>query len=157
MVLLVVEHCKLNDMNLVKVTANQRSGKAYAKDMLINLDKVAEPIIENTSNNAIVVIDESTKLQSAISQGNNNVQYILDESLAVFVGLSSNLMFVGTVVKRNNRNPVVVSQGFITKNIVGTIVDTPDGSEFLYEEEGGSTPVKYVVSESIADIETALS
>ncbi len=143
-------------MTLIRVTTIERAGRAYAKDMLINLSKVAEPVINNISNNALVVIDESTKLQSSVSQGNNNVQYVLANALADFVALSPQDMFIGTVVKRSDRDPVVTSQGFIISNIVGTIVDTPEGSEFLYEEEGGSDPVKYVVSESIAAIESAI-
>lgn len=144
-------------MSLVKVTTKQRNGRAYAKDVLINLQNVSEPVIENSSNEAIVVVDESTKLQSSISQGNNNVQYILNEDLAAFVALATTEMFSGTVVKREGREPVVGTQVFIVSNIVGIIAADPLGSKFLYEEEGGNIPVEYIVSETIADINTALS
>lgn len=144
-------------MSLIKVTANERNGKAYAKDVLINLNSIAQPVIANNGGKAIVVLDESSKLQSQVSRGNDNVQYILDEDIPAFVALASTEMFVGTVFTREGRDPVVGSQVFIIENIVGLIKDHPKGVEFLYEEEGGSIPVEYVLTETIADIDTALS
>jgi len=144
-------------MSLIKLTTNQRNGKAYAKEVLINLDNIAQPVIENSSNEVIVVLDESTSLRGKVSQGSNNVQYIFDEDIAAFVALAPAEIFIGTVISRDERNPVVTSQAFIVSNIVGLIKETPSGSEFLYDEDGGSVPVKYVVSETIADIDTALA
>jgi len=139
-------------MSLVKVTANLRNGKAYAKDMLINLERITEPVIENLGGEAIVSLSETPQLQNGVNQGNNKVQYVLDESLAVFTALANKEMFTGTVVLRDSRTPVVSSQTFIVKNVVGKIVEDTLGCKFLYEEEGGLVPVEYILSETIAAI-----
>ena len=144
-------------MSLIKLTSKQRNGKTYQKDVLINLDRVAEPIIENVSNDSIISLNETPSLQNHVNQGANKVQYIVDEDMATIVALSNKEMFVGTILSRNGKSPVESSVIFIVKNITGKIEEDTLGCRFLYEEEGDPNPVEYILSETITDIATALS
>lgn len=143
-------------MSLIKVTSKQRDGKDFAKDLLVDLSRVAEPAFENISNETIISLNETQSLQNHVNQGNNNVQYILNETLAAFVALAPTRMFVATVVSREGRTPVVTTSVFFIDNIPGSILEDPLGSKFFYEEQGGMVPVEYIVSEDIATINTAL-
>jgi len=142
-------------MSLIKVTSKQRNGKAYAKDILIDLEKVAEPIIENVSNDCIISLVETPDVFNGTNKGNNKVQYIVDETLTDIVALSNTEMFIGTIVKRDGRNAVNSSSIFILKKVNGLIAEDALGSRFLYQEEGSLVPVEYIVSETPTQIETA--
>jgi len=143
-------------MSLVKVTSKERNGVEFIKKLLIDTARVSEPIIENLSGEAIVEINETPKLQNTVNQGNNNVQYVLNESVADFVSAAGTSMFAGTVVTREGRAPSVANFGFVAERVVGRITEHPSGSVFLYEEEGGLLPIEYVVSESINELTASL-
>ena len=144
-------------MSLVKVTSNTRNGTAYANDMLVNLSRITEPVIENISNETIISLRETPNLQNHVNQGNNKVEYILDETLAAFTALKTTEMFPATVVSRDGKIPVETNVTFIIENIVGLILEDPAGSKFLYEEEGGLVPIEYIVSNTITAINLALA
>lgn len=141
-------------MSSVKVTANLRNNKAFVKDMLIDLSRITEPAYENIGNETIILLNETPRLQDGVNQGNNNVQYVLDEDLATFVALAPTEMFIGTVVSRDGRVPVVSSLVFFLDKIVGRIVEDPAGSRFFYEEKGGTSPTEFIVTQTIAQIIT---
>jgi len=143
-------------MSLVKVTSKERNGKPYAKDMLVDINRITDPVIENSGADSIINLGETPNLHKHVNQGNNINQYIIDEDLLTFTALKSKEMFIGSVVSREDRVPVALTMTFIVKNVVGKIVEHPSGSEFLYEEEGGSVPVKYILSETIAAIAALL-
>lgn len=144
-------------MSLVKVTSKQRSGKPFAKDLLVDLSRITVPVFENISNDSVIVLNENFGLQNTVNQGNNNVQYIIDEDLATFIGLKTTEIFSGTVVERDGKSPVVTDMAFIASRIVGKIEEDPSGSKFLYEEQGGVTPIEYIVSETVSAINIALA
>ncbi len=146
-------------MGLIKVTQIERNGVTIAsEDMLIDTEDLNRPIVENSSNKAVVYLQESI-MEGRQSEANNSVQYILDETLAAVHALSTNL-FPATVLTRNGNAPVVgaVLLGFTTHRIVGSIREdtTSGGSRFFYHEDGDNLPVEYVVSETVAAIEASL-
>lgn len=143
-------------MNLIKVTSKQRNGKAFAKDLLIDLNRITEPAFENSSNETVITLNETPSLKDVVNQGSNNVQYILNETLAAFVALSPANMFIGNVLKREGRKPVISQSVFFDRKIVGRIVEDPLGTKFLYQEKGGTTPIEYIISETIAAIQALL-
>ena len=140
-------------MSLVKVTSKLRDGKAYVKDLLVDLEKLTQPVSENISGEAIIMIDESPGIQAGVTV----VQYIINESLAQFLALNTKEAFSGTVVSRDGRDPLIVNSVFLIKNIIGKIESHASGSSFTYAEEGGYSPVEYVISETVGNINTALS
>ena len=142
-------------MSLIRVTSKERNGKAYSKDMLIETDRVVEPIVENVGSDSIIVVDESPVVGA--SSNPNKVQYIVDEDLATIAKLNNKVMFIGTVVSRDGRTPVSSSLLFVIDNITGVVVEHPSGSSFLYNEPGAANPVEYVLSESINDIALAIA
>lgn len=144
-------------MSLVKVTSKLRNGKAFAKDVLIDLSRITEPVFENVDNNCVITLNETPRLHGHVNQGINNVQYIIQETLVQFIALKTTEIFLGTVEKRDGKTPVVTTSSFITDNIVGKIEEDSLGSKFLYEEQGGVVPVEYIVSQTISDINTALA
>ena len=144
-------------MNLVKVTSKLRNGKAFAKDLLIDLDRITEPVYENISNESVISLNETPSLKNHVNQGLNKVQYVINETLAELVDLVSDQIFIGTVIERNGRKPLIGQQAFIAANMVGSISEDPSGSSFQYEEEGDLLPVTYLISEDIDTINESLT
>lgn len=145
-------------MDLINVTRLERNGKAEAAplNMLIDIRDINRPISENISSNCVVYIEESISINRQ-SEGINSVQYIIDEDLASFEALSTDI-FIGTVTSRDGRDPVsgMTTLGFVSDKIVGGIEDYNGGSKFMYHEDSGSIPVEYVLSEDVATIKTML-
>jgi len=144
-------------MSLVKVTSKLRNGSPYVKDMLIDLSRITEPAFENVSNEVIILLNETQRLNDGVNQGNNNVQYVLSLDLDEFVALSRSEMILVNILSRDGRNPVVSRAIFFNDKMVGGMFQVTGGTQFLYEEQGGSTPVTYVVSETISAISSATS
>lgn len=143
-------------MSLVKVTAKERNGAPFAKDILIDLSRITEPIVENTGNDVVISLNETPRLKDVVNQGNNNVQYVLDIDLANFINLSTIEMFSGTVVLREGREPIDTLVGFFIDKIVGVMTAAPGGTEFFYESKGGHDPVKYLISDTPTGVSAKL-
>ncbi len=141
-------------MSLVKVFAITRDGKPFAKDIIIDLTSIAEPAFENISGNTTVSLSESSK--NVVGLFTNKVKYVLLENLATFVSLSLNSMFIGTVLSRKGNNPLLPVAAFFIDNVLGKIEADSLGSRFLYEEDGSSVPVEYVISEDVSEISTSI-
>ena len=139
-------------MSLVKLTAKTRNGKSYAKDILIDLKKVAEPIFQNTSNDCIISLVDTPDIFNHVNKGNNKVQYVVDETLVQIAALEETEMFIGTVLSRDGRASVNLSMIFILDKVNGLIAEDYFGSRFLYREEGALVPIEYVVSETPYEI-----
>lgn len=144
-------------MSLVKVTTKERNGIPYVKDVLIDLGRIVEPIIENVSNDVIISLNETSNLQGITNHTENNVQYVIDETLASFIALSPVSMFIGTVISIDGRDPVNSSAGFIVEKIIGALSSHPSGSSFFYQEDGLLIPLQYIVSQTPLQIISLLA
>ncbi len=144
-------------MSLIKLTALQREGRTFAKDMLIDISDISRPMIENISNNSVVYLQEGMPPYDNYNESNGEVQYIFTETLAVLTALANKEMFTGTVVFVDGRSPIENTLTFVLADIVGAIVEDPSGSKFLYKEGVNVSPVEYVVSQTIAQILVLIS
>jgi len=142
-------------MGVINVTQIERNGKPIASEkMLLDVGVISEPLLENSNNNAVILVQESI-VSSRAAEKPNSVQYIANETLAAILGSTTEL-FVATVQSRNGKAPVVPTLGFVLEKVVGGIRAEGSGSKFFYHEGGDVLPVEYIVSETPDAIQASL-
>ena len=141
-------------MSLIKVTAKTRNGKAFAKEVLIDLDRVTEPLFEQ-STDTVIYVSEGNDYHNIRSQNATIVEYVVDERVTDIAFLAPSEVFQGSVVTRDGRKPVNTKLGFIYSNFSGVAVPEGAGSKFLYQEQGGYDSVEYIITQDITAIQPA--
>ncbi len=141
-------------MGLIKLTSILRDEKPFSKEVIVDITSIAEPVTENISGNTILFLSETPR--SNIDTSINKVKYVVSEDLLTFISLSSEDIFLGNILFRDNKKPLFNKAGFFIDNIVGKIEADSLGSRFLYKEEGSTLPVEYVISEDIPTISSAI-
>lgn len=144
-------------MGVINVTQIERNGKPISSEaMLVEVAVIGAPLLQNNSSKTIISVQENI-VRSRTEETPAPVQYIVDETLAAVVALSSEI-FSATVLKRRGRAPVsgASTLGFVTSKIVGAIRAEGSGSKFFYYEDGDVSPVEYIVSETPGAIQASL-
>ena len=134
----------------IELNTLTRNGKPFTKTILVDVNKIPVPIIENESNNSVIEVD--TDVSYSESNFRNTDKYIVSEDLDAINALSSEL-FKGTIVSQNGRSSLWPSAVFIKRSIVGIVTAVgDDDAEFDYGRMAQASTDKFIVSESLAVI-----
>jgi hypothetical protein len=135
----------------IQLTAIKRNGLPFAKSILVDVNKIINPIIENVNNNSIIEVDvDHTYSESYIGSPE---KYEVDEDLAAINALSTEL-FLGTIVTQEGRPSLWPEALFVKSRIVGTVKEfgAVGESEFDYRLMAAKSPDTFIVSEDLATI-----
>ena len=136
---------------LIQLTALKRNDKTFTKNILVDVNDIVTPIIENASNNSIIEVD--TDISYGESYFGNFEKYEVSQDLAA-IKLLTNELFLGTIDLKNDKPTPLVEALFIKSRIVGTI--RPEGgsgqSIFDYKVMSSTSPETYLVAENLATI-----
>ena len=134
----------------IKLTALKRNNLPFTKQVLVDVNKIVTPIIENELNQSIVEVD--TDVSYSESHFEKREKYVVSEDLDAINALTDEV-FKGTINSQNGRNSLWPEALFVKSRIVGTVKESPgDASEFDYRIMSMSSPETYVVSEDIDTI-----
>jgi len=138
-------------MSLLKVTAISRNDKSFAKNILIDTRDVVEPIVENSLGQSLIKIREGDSYRR--DQNVDIMTYVVAEDLAAIIALSTEEIFLGTILLRNNETYPITEAIFIKKRVVAVIEEAEEGrSEFRYETISQVSPDKYLIAEGLDTI-----
>ena len=135
----------------IQLTAIKRNGLPYAKSILVDVNKIINPIIENVSNNSIIEVDVDHHYSESFI--GSPEKYEVDENLAAIDLLTSEL-FLGTIVSQEGRPSLWPEALFVKSRIVGVVrgVGALGESEFDYRLMAAKSPDTFIVSEDLATI-----
>lgn len=134
----------------IQLTALTRNNLPYAKAILVDVNRIVSPIIENSSGNSIVEVDAN--FYYGEDHANLVEKYVVDEDLTA-IALLSNEIFRGTIIKYKGRDPKVFNDAlFVKSRIIGTVYPVALGSEFRYKIMSSQSPELYLVEEDLATI-----
>ena len=135
----------------IQLTALKRNDRNFTKSILVDVNKIVNPIIENESGNSIIEVD--TDISYGEEFFNNLEKYIVSEGLDAIAALTDEV-FKGTIVSQNDRPALVDEALFVKSRIVGTVREVAPGEEsrFDYMVMSQKSPDRYVVQESLAII-----
>ena len=136
----------------IQLTALTKNGKPFAKEVLVDVNKINEPIYENVGSNSILVVDTDLAFTPEYSGRPDKIE--VDQDLTA-IDLLTDEVFRGTVITIDNRTPKTPSDLlFIKSRVVGVIeAVTPGGnSKFLYKTVGKKSPTAYEITQNLAAI-----
>lgn len=135
----------------ILLNAVKRNDLDYVGQILVDVNKIIVPVIENVSNNSIIEVDTDTSYSSP--QFNGWEKYEVTEDLDAINALSSEL-FKGNIISQNGRDALVPAALFIKSRVVGTVraINAGEDSIFDYQIMAQSSPETYVVDENLATI-----
>jgi hypothetical protein len=137
-------------MQLVNLTVYKKNGNLTSQTIAVDVDDLAIPIRFNSNSKSYFSLVSRSPLNQITGISDD---YEVNETLAEIKSLSSKLVSL-TVLSRNNFDVTTETMVFNCARISGPFVTVGVGTEFLYCEIGSPEAVKYVVSNSIADIMT---
>lgn len=136
----------------IQLTALTKNGKPFAKEVLIDINNVIEPMWENANSNAMLVVDTELAFTPEYKGRPDKIE--VDQDLTAVDALTDEV-FRGTVDLIDGRAPKTPSDLlFVKSRVVGVIEEeTPGGrSIFRYQEVGKKSPTEYVIREDLAAI-----
>lgn len=133
----------------IKLTAVTREGRPFAKEILVDVNKIVEPIIENANNQSIIVLDEDNYYSNEYF--GNHVKFVVSQRMSS-IDLLTNEVFAGTIVTKNGKASEIASALFVKSKVVGPVCPVALGSEFGYRVMASKSPDLYVVSQSLNTI-----
>lgn len=136
----------------IQLTGLTKNGKPFAKNVLIDINNVIEPMYENVSGNAVLVVDTELAFTPEYKGRPDYIE--VDQDLAA-IDLLTDEVFRGTVDLIDGREPRTPSDLlFVKSRVVGVIeAESPGGrSIFRYQEVGKKSPTLYVIRETLAAI-----
>lgn len=133
----------------IQLNATTRNGLTFNKKILVDVNKIVSPIIENASGESIVEVD--TDMYYSEEYSGFIEKYTVSQNLAA-IDLLTTEVFLGTIVKHNNRAPIYPKALFVKSRVVGTVLDNTTSSLFRYKVMAAKTPELYEVSELLATI-----
>lgn len=133
----------------IQLNATTRNGLTFNKKILVDVNKIVSPIIENAGGESIVEVD--TDMYYSEEYSGFIEKYTVSQNLAAIDALTTEV-FLGTIVKHNNRAPIYPEALFVKSRVVGTVVDNTTSSLFRYKVMAAKTPELYEVSELLATI-----
>lgn len=137
----------------IQLTALERNGKPFAKNILVDVNKITLPVVENFSGNSIIEVDAD--ISYSPEYFGNRDKFVVDEDLDAINALTSEV-FKGTIITKNGEEDLIPEALFVKSKIVGVVeAVTPGGnSQFGYRVMAQKSPEFYVVSETLATINT---
>ena len=135
----------------IQLTALKRNDLDFASEILVDVNKIVNPVIENVSNNSLIEVEADNSYSD--DNFRNNEKYEVDQDLVAIDALTDEV-FIGTVVTEDGRSPISTTQLFVRSKIVGTIREVTAGgnSVFDYKQMSMKSPVTFVVTENLAAI-----
>ena len=135
----------------IELNALKRNGKDFAKKILVDVNDIVVPIIENESNNSIVEVDTDVSYSETYTE--NREKYVVSEDLDA-INLLSNEVFKGTIVSQNDRDSLWPAAVFIKKDVIGTVTafGALGESQFDYKRMAQASTDRFVVGEDLATI-----
>lgn len=135
-------------MQLINLTVYKKNGVLTSQNIAVDVDDLATTIRFNSNSKSYF----SLLSKSPIHQKNAlSDDYEVDETMSAIKALSPSLLLL-TVTARNNFTVTTETMVFNASHVVGAYLTVGGGTEFLYAEYGDPSPVKYLVTESIATI-----
>jgi hypothetical protein len=132
----------------IKLTALKRNDLPFTKEILVDVNKIVTPIIENELGESIIEVDTNyTYIDSNFPM---KEKYVVSEDLDAIDALTDEV-FKGTINTVNGRSPLYPEALFVKSRVVGTVKDIAGGeeSEFDYKILSANSPETYVVNESV--------
>lgn len=133
----------------IELTATTRNGLTYNKPILVDVNKIVSPIIENAGGESIIEVD--TDMYYSDDFSGMIEKYTVSENLAAIDALTNEL-FLGTIVTHNNRKPIYPEALFIKSKVVGVVTEDGIYSTFRYKVMSAKSPEVYKVTENLATI-----
>lgn len=133
----------------IQLTATTRNGLTYNKPILVDVNKIVNPIIENAGGESIIEVD--TDMYYSEEYSGMIEKYTVTQNLAAIDALT-NEVFFGTLIKHNNRKPIFPEALFIKSRVVGVVTEDGDSSIFRYKVMAANTPELYQIVEDLATI-----
>jgi len=135
----------------ISLTALERNGRPYTKTILVDVNKIALPIVENSLNNSVIEVD--TDVSFAPEHFGSREKYVVDEDLAAIDALTDEV-FLGTIISKNDRDDLYPEALFVKSRVVGVVTEQSPGghSEFRYRDLTNRSGDFYVVNETLATI-----
>lgn len=133
----------------IQLTATTRNGLTYNKPILVDVNKIVNPIIENAGGESIIEVD--TDMYYSEEYSGMIEKYTVTQNLAAIDALT-NEVFFGTLIKHNNRRPIFPEALFIKSRVVGVVTEDGDSSIFRYKVMAANTPELYQIVEDLATI-----
>jgi len=106
----------------IKLTALKRNNLPFTKQVLVDVNKIVTPIIENELNQSIVEVD--TDVSYSESHFEKREKYVVSEDLDAINALTDEV-FKGTINSQNGRNSLWPEALFVKSRIVGTVKESP--------------------------------
>jgi hypothetical protein len=143
---------------LISLTATQRKVQGrnewqdFSSTIGFDVDDIVSPIRRDTVLNRSYFTANPLKDSDGGSKNSVKVDYRVTDTLAVISGKSPGL--INVTVTKIDGVALATSENyvFVASRISENLVPTAGGTEFMYLEDGLSRPVKYEVSNSIANI-----
>lgn len=135
----------------IQLTALKRNDKDFTKSILVDVNKIVNPIIENANNESIIEVD--TDISYGEEFFKNTEKYVVAEDLDA-INLLTDEVFKGTIVTQNTRPALSPEALFVKSKIVGTVREIAPGeeSEFDYKVMAQKSPDTFIVNETLAII-----
>lgn len=134
----------------IKLTALKRNEIAFSKEILVDVNDIVTPIVENELGQSIIEVD--TNVSYSESYFESREKYVVAQDLDAIDALTDEV-FKGTIITYKKRLPYTPEALFVKSRIVGVVKSGPDDvSEFDYKIMSMSSPETYVVSESLDTI-----
>jgi hypothetical protein len=135
-------------MQLINLTVYKKNGNLTSQTIAVDVDDLAIPIRFNSNSKSYFSLVSRSPLNQITGISDD---YEVNETLAEIKSMSAKLVSL-TVLQRNNFTVTTEDMVFNCAKISGPFVTVGLGTEFLYCEIGAPSAIKYVVSNSIADI-----
>lgn len=137
----------------IELNAIKRNNLPFQKKILVDVNRIVVPIIENNLSNSIIEVDTDTSYSETFTE--NREKFEVSEDLDAINALTSEV-FKGTIVSQNGRPSLWPVAVFVKSKVIGVVREQAPGeaSEFDYERMAQASTDKFVVSESLAIINT---
>lgn len=134
----------------IELTALTRNNLPFTKSILVDVNKIVNPIIENSNGEAIIEVD--TNFYYNEDHGNLIEKYTVSEDLTAIAALTDEI-FRGSIIKYKGRDPKVFNDAlFVKSRVMGIVTSVALGSEFRYRIMSSQSPEAYIIEESLATI-----
>ena len=131
----------------IKLTALKRNNLPFTKQILVDVNKIVTPIIENELSQSIIEVNTDVSYSESFFE--NREKYVVAEDLDA-IDLLTDEVFKGTIVSQNGRPSFWPEALFVKSKIVGTVKEAVgDASEFDYKLMATKSPETFIVSEDI--------
>ena len=133
----------------IKLTAITRNGLPFAKEILVDINKIVVPIVENLNSESILEVDTDVSYNRDFS--GNLTKYVVAEDLDA-IDLLTTEVFKGTILTYNTRPSIYPAALFVKSKVLDVVEPLAIGSKFSYELMSQKSPDVYTVQESLNTI-----